>query len=127
MVVLLLSYLVHKPFLNINECTGVDGTCDIVTEMDLMSIFIDDAMSPVIGNKNATQIIKNRCKVVKQEYDALLLSSEWKVLRTGTNVSVETLEPNNTSKWPLYLKVRLHFNIFTFYSFNIISLMCTVY
>jgi hypothetical protein len=99
-VILLLSYLVHKPFLNINQCTGINGTCEVEPEVEL-----DEAMSPIIGNKNATQVIKNRLKVVKQEYDAILMSTEWKVLRTGTNVSVETLEPNNAAKWPLYLKV----------------------
>lgn len=105
-VIVWVSYIFQQPIANQTAEDDSIGAASINALLDQKNI---DSIT--LGKRNATQVIKLRSKEIKIEYEKLLQSDGWKILRTGTNVSVETLEPSNSSKWPLYIKVGILFSI----------------
>ena len=67
-------------------------------------ISISVKSSPFIGRENATKIIQNRYKDVKNSFESALSSSGWSILRKGhENISIETKAA--TEGGPLFIRV----------------------
>jgi hypothetical protein len=60
------------------------------------------AFAPVVGLGNANKVLKQRYNEVKANFEGVMSGSGWSVLRTGNNISVESL--HQSGGWPVYVR-----------------------
>lgn len=64
------------------------------------------SLGPVVGSANASKAINQRYNAVKKDFELALGTSGWTVLRTGANVSIETLQGGEVG---VYIRTTAYF------------------
>jgi hypothetical protein len=65
--------------------------------------------SPLIGKRNASKVLLRRFSDVKLTFENAMRTPGWQILRSGDNISIETIEAKEG--WPLFIRTTAYFSV----------------